>query len=128
MLDELLAAMRPAMDQTSSIRLVDGQIVLDHAVGPEASSRAARTSRRSSSTASSTAAIASAHVIDEVAGDALVDDLGHRAAAVGHDRCSAHHRLDHREPERLGEGDRVQQRRGRRRGRSARSSGPTEPR
>ena len=48
-------------------------------------------------------------VLDDKAGDAVVDDLGDRAAVEGDDGRSARHRLDHHEPERLRPVDRHQQ-------------------
>ena len=49
-------------------------------------------------------------VRDEVAGLPGVDDLAHRTALERDHRRAAHHRLDDRQAERLGEGDRVQER------------------
>ena len=66
---------------------------------------------RSSAAARSTASTAAGTPSTSEAGQPLVDDLGHRPARVGDDRRAAHHRLHHREPERLVEGHRVQQRR-----------------
>src|SRR6202035_5097204 len=40
-------------------------------------------------------------VLDDEAGEAVVDDLGDRAAIVGDDGRAARHRLDHHEAERL---------------------------
>ena len=50
------------------------------------------------------------HGFDDGAGDAVLDDLRHRAAAKSQDRRAAGHRLDHGEPERLRPVDREQQR------------------
>ncbi len=49
-------------------------------------------------------------VLDDEAGEAVFDDLRHRAAVVGDDRRTARHRLDHHQPERLRPVDRHQQR------------------
>ena len=49
-------------------------------------------------------------VVDEEAGAAGTDDLGHRPERVRDHRCPGGQRLDDREPERLGETDQVQQR------------------
>ena len=46
----------------------------------------------------------------QVPGHALIDNLGHRAAAIGDDRGAARHRLHDGQAERLIEMDRVQQR------------------
>ena len=48
--------------------------------------------------------------MSQVSGHALVDNLGHRAAAIGDDRGAACHRLHDGQAERLIEMDRVQQR------------------
>src|SRR5258708_17862798 len=45
-------------------------------------------------------------VIDDEAGDAVIDDFRHGAATKGDDRCPAGHCLDHREAERLAPCDR----------------------
>src|SRR5438552_212474 len=49
-------------------------------------------------------------VVDDEAGDALVDHLGHRPATAGDHRRPTGHRFDHREAEGLGELDEVQER------------------
>ena len=56
------------------------------------------------------AAIASSVRIDNGAGEAVLDDLDHRAATEGQHRRSAGHGLDHGKPERLRPVDRKQQR------------------
>jgi len=48
-------------------------------------------------------------VLDDKAGEALVDDLRHRTAVVGDDRRAAGHGFDHDEPERLRPVDRNQE-------------------
>ena len=48
-------------------------------------------------------------ILDDEAGEAVVDDLRDRAAVVGNHRCTAGHGLDHDEAERLGPVDRKQQ-------------------
>ena len=50
--------------------------------------------------------------VDEEAGDAVVDQFGHRSAAIGDDRRAAGHRFDHRQAERLLEADQVEHRTG----------------
>ena len=72
--------------------------------------RAGGSRARSSVLAFSTAATASSTSVDEEAGDAVVDELGHRAASKRDHRCAAGHRLDDAVPERLVEADQVQQR------------------
>ena len=41
-------------------------------------------------------------IVDDEAGNAVIDDFGNGAATPGDDRCSACHSLDHREPKGLG--------------------------
>ena len=53
-------------------------------------------------------------VLDDKAGQAVLDDFGNGAAVVGDDGRTARHRLDHDKTERFGPVDRQQQRRWRR--------------
>jgi len=48
--------------------------------------------------------------MSQVSGDALVNELGHRAALLGDDRGAARQRLHHGQAERLIEMDRMKQR------------------
>ena len=64
---------------------------------------------RSRPAAAVTAATAVAGVVDDKAGAAVIDELGHRTAAEGDDRGAAGHGLDHAEAERLVEIDQVEQ-------------------
>ena len=80
---------------------------------PKRRSATRRIAARSSRAARSTAAAAEATPSTRKPVVAHVDDLGHRPPRVGNHRRPAGHRLDHRQPERLVEGNGVQQRRSR---------------
>ena len=58
------------------------------------------------------ASIACVEIVADETRDAVVEDLGNRAAANGHDRRATGERLDHHQAERLGPVDREQQRPG----------------
>src|SRR4030088_253066 len=88
---------------------IGGEIVERHAAPGEAGLKLLSDGRSAQARQPINGADRTGFILDDKAGQALIDDLGDRATVICNDRRPACHRFDHDEAERLGPIDRQQQ-------------------